>query len=103
MNERLRCPSHPAEVPMDMPRFREEVEHDRCPLSGCALVPWPRVTGIDAAGQPVEETTGRCDPEGGGCGGEWAPHGAAEVAWYGREIVFLEDWDDEPAPEVADS
>jgi hypothetical protein len=100
--ERLTCPRQPVEVPVDQARFAVDVAHDRCPLSGCGLVPFERTSGRTFDGRPVRETTGRCDPLGGGCGVEWLPYGSDEVCWLGREVVLHEDWP-EDAEGVADS
>lgn len=91
--ELLSCPQCPEPAGLDLVEFRDAVVHDRCPLSGCALEPCSRTTGLLEAGRTLEETTGRCDPSGGGCGAEWALHGANEVAWYGREVSVDFDWD----------
>lgn len=99
MPARVSCPAHRVEVPLDMGAFRDAVVHDRCPLGGCPLAPFERHQSYAASG-PESMTTGRCEPTDGGCGAEWALWGDDEVAWFGREVALIDDWDDDD--EVAD-
>jgi hypothetical protein len=85
----LSCPRS-GEVNFDAAAFREAVDAECCPLSGCQLEPWTRAMGRHEDGSINEPTVGRCEQ---GCGAEWTQHGDDEVAWYGRQIVLHEDDD----------
>lgn len=96
--ELLSCPKHEAGVVLDVAEFRRLVVNGRCPVSGCELVPWSRAAARLEDGSTAVQSTGRCDRETGGCGAEWAPHGEAEVSWFGREVSV--DWPDDPDDEL---
>lgn len=80
----LWCPLKVEPVPIDHERFRSEVEHQRCPLTGHRTTNWSRMTsGRD--GTTIAAPTQQCP-----CGAQWELHGEFEVAWPSSQMVRYE-------------